>query len=81
MKATFYTSADVDSNESFILIKKLLELEQFKFNIVQDTKHLMILSKGHVNPCTGFVVQIHDDICLDIYDVVKTIEKHGYRQI
>jgi len=81
MKATFYTSVDVYSNESFTLIKKFLELEQFKLNIIQDLNHLMILAKGRVNPCAGFVVVINEDVCFDIYDVVKSIEKHGYRKI
>lgn len=81
MKATIYISLDVLDNPSFHLIMKFFEHECIDVDLHQDFTKLMALSKGRVNPASGFVVVINNDVCYDIYDVIKSIERNGYKQI
>jgi len=78
MIVTIYAS-NTSPNPSLGLILQFFNLYGDKTNIIHDTKQMMLISKGNVNPTDGFVVLIQGKLCYDIFDVCREYEIAGLR--
>lgn len=79
MKFKAYLSPTATSNPQYALVKQFFEV--YGGSIVENTdvRTLMLMTKGRVNPNGGFVVMVYGEMCMDIFDVVRTYERMGLR--
>lgn len=80
MKVEFVKCGDVET-ERFLNCKKFFELEGYEVTVEIDLKRSMTLSRGHINPATGFIFIFDDHIGFNMFDATSFIEKFGFRQI
>jgi hypothetical protein len=80
MVFTIYT-CDLVLTWSQTIIQHFLEDEGFMVKHKRDRVQTMILSKGKVNPTTGFVIIAPDgEILYNMYGVVDYISSKGLRR-
>lgn len=69
-------------SQSLVACQCILDDNQFRFEEIVDVKGASTLSKGKINPASGFVIVTPDEeILLDYYDLVEWLNKKGLRKI